>query len=187
MTEQETVSRKQSFHNLLKFLFEVRDNPTKFASYDGLASSLSRQSRLGEYSNVSRHIRATSRQTLQRFADKELEGGRGEFDELRLAALKAIQSVADAGMKPAMGLTARLIAEIAILKDEREQAQLDCYQLSAAFHDAIAAARSLVEWSRNEVLRARWKKEEKVLLEMRRFACHSATTLRSPPPNQRDT
>lgn len=180
MTIRLKTTKKDSFVNLMSFLSEVTSEPGKFASDSLLVGALSRQSRLAKYGNAERSIYPTSRSTLERVADRELPRGKKQFDDLRRQALSAIQSAGSVAIQPSQRSKAGMASEIDLLLDERRRAHLDCYQLSAAFYEAIVAARSVISWSKNETLKAKWKKEEVVLLSMRRFARHSSATPEAP-------
>lgn len=147
-------------------LGKVIANPKEYIEDHHLVSALGRQDRLAKYSSSKHHISATSRSTVERLAEKVLEGGFAYLDGLRLTALAAVEEEMLQGLKAKRRTKKRLADDLETVKSERVQTMVDLWHVTTAFHQALTAARLLANRSRKPSLVELWDKEEERLLGM---------------------
>jgi hypothetical protein len=161
-----TTRNEKSVVALAKLLTSIANNPENFLGDDELLSALRRQGRLGKYSRPSEEVRASSRCTVERAAERLFEGGFRYLDSLRLAALSSLQTAAVAATRAKRRTKQRLTDDLEDVNVSRVQALVDCWQVTNAFQRALREGRALANLSRDPSLVARWDKVETVLLAM---------------------
>ncbi|WP_458762845.1 hypothetical protein [Cupriavidus basilensis] len=151
---------------LSMLLGKVIANPVDYIGDYELVSALKRQGRLARYSKPKDGISATSRSTVERLAEKLLDGGFAYLDGLRITALAAIEEEKRQSLKEKRRTKKRLAEDFEQAKFERVQCMVDLWHVTHAFHDALSAGRQLANLSRDRGLVERWDKEEEKLLAM---------------------
>ncbi|WP_423758519.1 hypothetical protein [Burkholderia sp. NLJ2] len=160
------TTNEKSVVALSVLLGKVTANPKKYIGDHQLMSALKRQSRLAEYSNPKDGISATSRSTVERLAEKLLEGGFAYLDGLRMTALAAVEEEALQSLKAKRRTRRRFAEDLEQAKFERVLCMVDLWHVTEAFHNALSSGRQLANSSRDPGLVERWDKEEERLLAM---------------------
>ncbi|VVE35572.1 hypothetical protein [Pandoraea anhela] len=160
------TTNEKSVVALSVLLGKVIANPKDYVGDHQLVSALKRQSRLAEYSNPKNGISATSRSTVERLAEKLLDGGFSYFDNLRITALGEVEDEGLRSFKAKRRTKKRFAEDLEQAKSERIQSMVDLWHVTKAFHEALTAGRQVANLSRNPGVVERWEKEEERLLAM---------------------
>lgn len=166
LTREPRTANEKTVVALAKLLADVKADPAKYVGDQELAAALKRQSRLAQYSRLQDGVMATSRSTVERLSEKLYDEGFAGIDELRVAALAAIQEETLKGLQAKRRTKKRVEEDLGEAHFERVQSMVDLWHVTNAFHRALKEGRELANLSRDAGLVERWSRVEEMLLAM---------------------
>jgi hypothetical protein len=159
--------QRVSVVNLSEVLKEIIGR-RNFASFPSLTEEVLRsQNGLAKFSDIKRDIVSISLNTLKSNANEYLPGGFKELDNLRRTALD-YRIKFDASMQTDGGRRTKVALQRRVdeLEEVERRLNADLFHISEAFREALIKARGIVDSSKKEDLRRRWRDEESALLAM---------------------
>jgi hypothetical protein len=168
-------NNNQSITSLRDLLRDISSRPEAFSEDVEIIQALKSQGSLAKLSIKLMGIYQSSINTQKRIADNILEGGFEELDQLRKAAIMAVENLAYANKQPDKETRSGLLLTVAKLKSENQCLKEELLLLTLAFDKSLRQGVRYASQA-DASIQALCKKEQRELMDILSLRKHPINT-----------
>lgn len=160
------VQNTLSVTALRDYLREVINNPGEYFEDDNFRKALNSQGAISKLRDQERGINPSSKNTIERIANKSLEGGFVALDRLRLGAIEAIDSYRNRAGKSDKITKQGLLKRVNELEMENLRLRQDLLLHTLVLNKSLTQSANYVSSSGNALLVSLCEREQRELRDM---------------------